>query len=374
MKSIFLSEYVIDRNNNFNLLRFMAASLVIYNHCYPLMGIPAPITEYAFDLGALAVDLFFVTSGFLITRSLETHYDVTAFVWSRGLRIYPALIVNILFCVFFVGLIFTTLPIEQYLLNKQTIKYLVKNIVIFQGVEGGLPGVFQHNPYKTIVNGSLWTLPWEVNMYGVLLAIGIVSYVKSFRAFQRAMTAIIVGLFLFFAIYYMYSYLNRGTVIVVNPLLRFGTHFFCGAAYYLLRHKIPMSTYIAVSMIGILGICAYFTSWLIVPYVLFQGYIVLYLAFIPKGLIRRFSQGADYSYGLYIYGFPIQQSLIALYPHISFYKMLSISYGVSLLLAILSWHLVEQPCLGLKKYFQKNKVSNPVTEAAPTLKQELLLE
>jgi len=120
--------------------------------------------------GGIALDVFFITSGFLITSSYFSRNNLFLFVWARILRIYPALIVATLFCVFIVGLTFTTLSVWEYLSSGQTLKFFLKNSTLFFGVEGALPGVFANIPWKTTVNGSLWTLPYEITMY-LLLAI-----------------------------------------------------------------------------------------------------------------------------------------------------------------------------------------------------------
>jgi len=81
------------------------------------------------------------------------------------MRIYPALIVAILFCVFVVDLGSTTVTTREYLTSAQTFKFLLKNSTLFFGLEYDLPGVFASNLWKRAVNGSLWTLPYEVKMY-----------------------------------------------------------------------------------------------------------------------------------------------------------------------------------------------------------------
>ena len=116
--AIALSDLSSSRANNFNLIRFIAASMVIIYHSYPLTGtIGGLLHEQGISLGHVAVDIFFVTSGFLITGSLVARKNLLAFVVARILRIYPALIVAVCFCVFIIGVYFTTQPIESYLSN-----------------------------------------------------------------------------------------------------------------------------------------------------------------------------------------------------------------------------------------------------------------
>lgn len=102
--------------------------------------------------GDIAVDIFFVTSGFLITSSYLSRNNIIEFAWARVLRIYPALIAAILFCTFVVGLWFTENSLSEYFSNQQTLKYFIKNSTLFFGVEYRLPGVFLDVPYKEAVN------------------------------------------------------------------------------------------------------------------------------------------------------------------------------------------------------------------------------
>ena len=167
-----LSKYTTSRDNNFNLIRFVAAVLVLYSHSYPLSRGPESVDHLASFIGmtwgTIAVDVFFVTSGFLITYSFFSRKNIIAFIWARILRIYPALIVAVIFCVFVVGLFFTTNTVSEYLFDPQTLKFFRRNITLFSGVKYELPGVFANNPYLHAVNGSLWTLPYEIKMYTYL--------------------------------------------------------------------------------------------------------------------------------------------------------------------------------------------------------------
>jgi len=170
--SIPLSDYTISRNNNFNLIRFIAAVLVLFSHSFALvLGVADTeplVVLVGMTAGTIAVDVFFIASGFLITSSYVARNNLLTFFWARLLRIYPALIISVLFCVFVLGPLFTKNNLDDYLSDSQTYRYLVKNAILFFGVEYRLPGVFLDLPYAAIVNGSLWTLPYEVRLYVIL--------------------------------------------------------------------------------------------------------------------------------------------------------------------------------------------------------------
>jgi len=154
-----LSSVTQGRNNNFNLVRIVAALAVLVTHSFALSsGNPddEPLRQTLdMTLGSIAVDVFFVTSGLLVTASLLRSESVAAFAWSRCLRIFPGLLVMLLLTVFVVCPLFTTLPLVSYLLDLQTRTYLIKGATLVAGIVDRLPGLFENNPYPGTVNGSL---------------------------------------------------------------------------------------------------------------------------------------------------------------------------------------------------------------------------
>ncbi|MES2349843.1 MAG: acyltransferase family protein [Pseudomonadota bacterium] len=169
----YLSNYAQGKNNNFNLIRIISALAVLVTHSFAL-ATGSPLSEpfrstLGMTMGSIAVDIFFITSGFLVTGSLLSKKSVTDFILSRCLRIYPALLITILITVFGLGIYFTTLPIGAYLHDTRTYVYLIKSSTLIKGVAFNLPGVFEANPFKESVNGSLWTMPYEIRMYGLLM-------------------------------------------------------------------------------------------------------------------------------------------------------------------------------------------------------------
>jgi len=172
-----ISNHEKTKDNNFNLIRFIAAFLVLFSHSYIVItGDPNTVPLkllLGITWGGIAVDVFFITSGFLIAGSFYNRKGLVPFILARILRIYPALIVAMFISVFIFGLWFTSLKPIEYLTTIETYKYLIKNIILFFGVNYNLPNVFMDNPYINAVNGSLWTLPFEVKMYFYLTLIGL---------------------------------------------------------------------------------------------------------------------------------------------------------------------------------------------------------
>ena len=176
-----LSDLTHGHKNNFTLIRFIAATLVLFSHSFTLAGEKFyPFAKiFGMSLGVLGLDIFFFVSGFLVTASLLIRKEIFAFAWARFLRIYPALFVAVIFSVS-VGAYFTSLPLNTFLNSNLVSNFFIKNITLLDGIGFRLPGVFADNP-RHAVNGSLWTLPWELKMYFVLFVAGGIMTIKQLR-------------------------------------------------------------------------------------------------------------------------------------------------------------------------------------------------
>ena len=347
-----LSELISGRSNNYNLIRITAAVGVLVSHSVVLAigaGAIEPLgPTLGMSVGSIAVDIFFVASGFLVTGSLLTRQSAVEFVRARVLRIYPALLVMVLLTVFGLGVFFTTLPLPDYLSNSGTYRYLWRCAVLVKDVVYELPGVFADNPNKSAVNGSLWTLPYEIKMYAILAILWVILRVGGKRrllVFKAALVAL-AGIAGFLHV--------TGHFIEPDGHHEFGRllyMFFAGAAFYVLRDKISLSRPVFWCCAGGLLVAAIVDKQLFfVAYSVSISYIVLYLAYIPAGAVRAYNRLGDYSYGMYIYAFPVQQSVAALVPNVSAMSMFWISMPVTGTLAVLSWHLLERRALALKDY------------------------
>ncbi len=342
-----LSNYTESRNNNFNLIRFLAASLVILSHSYPLLGLGShePLKSITgVSLGGLAVDVFFISSGFLICRSFVRRPSILDFSASRILRIYPALIVAVLFCTLVVGVIYTSLPVVDYLTKNETYLYLAKNSILILGVHHTLPGVFETLPFSGAVNGSLWTLPYEITMYAAIVLTLLLSnaLLRKFRV-KTSWTVLIATLVI--ASKYFFDHYNQGasTHIVSLSLM-----FFSGSSYYIFQNKINMNTKIFIIILLILAVSCSEKSLFLIVYPIALPYIILYLAYIPGGTLLKFNRYGDYSYGIYIYAFPIQQILVYHLGDSSPLALSILAFPLTFVLAFLSWHVIEKRALSLK--------------------------
>jgi len=344
-----LADYSHGKDNNFNLIRILAALAVLITHSFALAtGSPAaePFRNtLGMTMGAIAVDVFFITSGFLVTGSLLARKSAIDFIVARVLRIYPALILMVAITVFGLGVYFTTLPTSEYLQHSKTWLYLIKTSTLVKDVAFNLPGVFDDTPYKNAVNGSLWTMPYEIRMYAILVIGWLVLRLNRAKRPQLLKTAVVIAAALA-GVLVLASFVSA---LDTNRFVKLFFMFFSGAAFYALKDRIPLhAVYFWPALLALLGSALVGTQVFGIVYHLTLAYVLFYLAYVPAGPVRHYNRLGDYSYGVYIFAFPVQQSIIALNPGISTLGVIVSSAAVTIVLAVLSWHLIEKRALSLK--------------------------
>ena len=346
-----LSDYAVGRDNNFTLLRFAAAMTVLFAHSIGALGLP-PDTEpvfrrVGFSLGEMGLDALFVTSGFLVTASLVNRGDLISFFWARALRVYPGLWVMLALTVFVLAPALTTLPLGDYFTSQTTWTYVEKCATLLGGIRYSLPGVFDALPLKGEFNGSLWTMPVEVRMY-IYVAVLWTAFALLPALRPKGMRFVsLVAVALFLAI------VLRGRVWGSDfngANIRMFMYLY-GSALYLWRDRAPMGAGLLVALVAALVVASFDRTVFLVVYLLAMAPLVLHLAYVPGGRIRRFNDLGDYSYGVYIYAFPIQQTLAFLFPAMTLAAMMASSAALSVAVAVLSWKLIEERALGRKDVF-----------------------
>jgi peptidoglycan/LPS O-acetylase OafA/YrhL len=334
------------RENNFDAVRLLAAAAVIVGHSRPLTDTPDSIL-LGNSVQAIAVKIFFIVSGYLVCTSWSLHPSPVNYLIKRALRIFPALIVICSFTIFIVGPIFTTLPLEQYFGTTHTYAYL-KNILMSPVYD--LPGVFSSNLYPRAVNGSLWSLPIELTMYILLPVICMVD-----RAMSRNF-AIIVGTLVVCS---TSLYFVRVSPPLKHPIL-YGSdlisaldvapYFLIGALIRQMKWDRLLDPVLALFFVGAAALLppkSVVTCELVLYFIL--PYVVLTLAVSSHRLLRNAGRYGDFSYGLYLYGFLVQQCIVHLTNNdITADKNAALSLPIALAFAFLSWHFIEKPFLFLK--------------------------
>lgn len=349
--------------NNFDLLRFTAATMVIFDHTYFWLGLSqfeflASITKNM-TFGGLGVSIFFVISGYLITKSWDRTKSLSDFFWSRILRIIPALAVATLFVILVVGPLTTNLGFIDYIINAQTWAYL--RVITIYGWIDVLPGVMHG------VNGVLWTIPIEFTMYILIGIIGFVGFLyrRHVVLMLFLITTLIYGYLITWPAGTLLSFIklpfvtpdsltNAGALIDFTGLTIL---FLAGALFYIYRTKIHYDAKTAGILLFIIVICdtlflmgvPYFSQASALSWHILLPYLILFLAFLPVKKLNYFGRIGDFSYGLYIYGWPIQLLITSLFgAYLNFITGFIAFYSATLLMAYFSWNLIEKRALGLK--------------------------
>lgn len=290
-----LSFYLNGRENNLNLIRIIAALAVLVTHSFALFygsGEAEPFRKsLGITIGSIAVDVFFLTSGFLVTASLLKKQNAIEFIWARFLRIYPGLIVMLFLTALIISPLVSTIDLQSYYSSKDLWIYMLKGMTILKGFSYNLPGVFESNPYEGAVNGSLWTLRYEVYMYALLVTLWLLlSPLKSLRVnvFTRFLC-----LSLICSAFYLISRL-----LSIQPNEAFEMHskmpfisllymFTLGAVFYIFRHRVHLSYIVLVLAIALMLVSSQYKSIFLVVYLITLPFVLFTLAFVPKGVLRN---------------------------------------------------------------------------------------
>lgn len=333
--------------NNFDFLRILFATLVLITHSYPLTGVPEQDVLWHFShgqllLSKLGVAGFFVISGYLILKSLLRSKSLKEYYFKRIIRLFPALWVVVLLTLLG-GYFLAGKSAAAYFTDHSTLKYLL-NLVLRMHL--GIEGVFEHNPYPSFINASLWTIPYEVLCYLLLTPLFFI------RQRGPLVRAALIGAFVV-----LLGLQGAGLVKFPTPGLRldsdqiifFGLFFLSGAVLALfpawLRAARTRNLLVGLSGLGLLG-TLYFGGFALAQFLLVPVFVIALGASNYPALswIRRYG---DISYGVYIWGFPVQQTLWY-FLHPSQPVMALLSIPITWALGFLSWHFIEEPVLRLK--------------------------
>lgn len=334
--------------NNFDLLRMVAALCVLVSHApYVLWGESWSTDPFYYlfgmSMGSFGVHIFFVISGFLVTHSYLNRRNDLDFVLARVLRIMPALIAVVVLTTL-IGVLFSRLSAGEYFTHPTTWSYL-NNVLLFR-MSYHLPEVFMDLPLAQEMNGSLWSLPFEVVCYGVLFIIGIIKLLNHKH--------LVMGAFLLLATTVPLYEAQLAELAI--PLLQLNLHatlflltfFLAGTVLYLFRERIGynrgVSVLLLLAYIAIVNTTA--VNWF--QFILFP-YLVIAAAFQRAPRLARAGRFGDPSYGIYLWAFPIQQITSSLFQEQGMWLVLPLSLLVTVVLGYGSWHLLEVRFLRLRR-------------------------
>lgn len=299
MKTV-LADITKGRDNNLDLIRFIAAIMVIFSHAFPIaqgIGVQDPLsvaTNDQISFGSLAVSTFFFYGGFLICKSMHRCKQGEIYFKARIVRIFPPLIGVTLVLTFGVGPIITSLSLEEYFSNISTYRYLLNGLLILQH---DLPGVFTNNIYANTVNGPLWTLPIEFLCY-------IMCYIfyKLHLLEKKRMGVTIV----LFSIGCFLVKMVSVRVLMLASVIRPVGLFFAGMLYFVFSESIIMSSSIGwLCLIG--GLLSIKMGVFNYTIFVFLPYFLMYIGYGIKKKASQFAKRGEISYGVYLCAWPIQQ-------------------------------------------------------------------
>ncbi|HEY9216124.1 MAG TPA: acyltransferase [Ancylobacter sp.] len=331
------------RLNNFGLLRLLFASSVVLSHAPELVdgNRSRELLTRIFgtlSFGELGVDGFFLISGYLITRSFLTSPGLLAYLTKRVARIYPAfLVATIVSIAVFAPLSGTDL---SALLPRDWVRVLRDAVLLQPPPVPAFAGV--HYP---ILNGAMWTIAYEFRCYLLVACLGLLGILQR-RLYVLAGTIILVLLLTAKPpTPYNPSILMLGNV---PDTIRMTAAFFVGSIFYLYRDVIVYRTDHAVLAAIALVACMFVPRVAEPALYIFGGYLIFWLALVVKASpLSGITTEHDISYGLYLYTWPIQSTLVFFYKDISPWLMFAVSLGLAALFGLVSWAFLERKILRL---------------------------
>jgi peptidoglycan/LPS O-acetylase OafA/YrhL len=331
-----LQEILNKEKNNLDIFRVIAAIMVIYGHAYALLPATGPgdlLTGLlGFDYsGSLAVKIFFFLSGLVVTNSLLIKRNLARFLIARFFRIWPALAFTLLVTAFLLGPLLSEQSAAEYFSNKKVFAYFHKGLLM--NIKYELPGVFEDNALRA-VNGSLWSIPHEVFAYLTLATIFLLGLLKPrFRLLT-------IPIFILILIDPLLKNPILFTWLPDNPEIRLLAPCFAfGALLAIWKDKVSM------------GWAPCLAAW-IAFFVFRQSccnfylfYLALFISIIQlssQNLLVRLKPTADISYGIYLWGWPVQQILVLFFVEygIRFNQISAIL--ISVMMGFISWYLIEK--------------------------------
>ena len=336
-------------DNFFTPMRLFFAILVVIGHAFVVAG-GDPIFEPRIFLdytpSYIAVNLFFIASGFLVTKSMLFREDITEYSSARILRIFPALFIHILFVMFIIGPWVTNLPLKDFLTDPALLAQPFLVLSFFE-TNMVMPGAFETN-HEQLGSAALWTLRYEV-----------LAYIGTAIAFSLGLLKrnwMILGQFIAFALLWPIAHLTGlydkvpGTV---QAILRFGLCYGLGAAAFAYQDKLKFHI-LGVPLLALATFAVGGTIAAEIMLALLLGYIVFWMSYVKIPALNPLKKLEDTSYGIYIYHWVILQTLAYFMPWTNEVQLILFGLPISMVLALASWRLIEKPMLKRKKSFAQS--------------------
>ncbi len=330
-------------STGFDYLRLVFAILIIARHT--LLICEGRAAETLTWIGPLRpyyqflVPVFFALSGFLVAGSLARTNNLPTFLTLRVLRIFPALGGEVLISALIIGPLLTAWPLGAYFSSPMFFKYFEN---LFGNIHYFLPGLFWHNK-SSFVNNQLWTVPYDLECYAIISLLAFVGIVRHPKWFGVAALLFTIGGFC--------DDWFSGELILDSPSPghMVSATFLWGVFIYLCRDKIPYHP--------LLFCLALAVTWPLLMYIetvyvaaLPIAYVTIYVGLMNPRKIFLIDR-RDYSYAMYLYGFPVQQTVYQLFPNCRvWYLHFPLSLFFTSICAYLSWTFLESRIMNQKKH------------------------
>jgi peptidoglycan/LPS O-acetylase OafA/YrhL len=341
-------------NNSFDLLRLILASCVIITHSYAILGFEERDLLYMLSngqtkLSVFAVDSFFVISGYLVALSLYNSPGVLPYLAKRALRIVPAFWVTVLLSVVVLALITSESPLKN-IFSGDSFRYVLNNLAF--RIHYSIPGILEG---KTI-NGSLWTIPYEAFLYVLIIPLW---WVKRSSLRVVLLCGVLIA---FLTLHFLAreALMGRSLPLIwlnIAELCRLGSLYLIGALLATVRAFSFERRGIAVLLAFILIVGSFMTGLYYYTVFVCIPVIILNLGMMYSKTASQITSNGDYSYGVYLWGFPVQQVIVHL-TGIREPTYLSLTaIPIAYIIGMLSWHFIEYPFLRLKYLIQPQERS-----------------
>ena len=364
------------RLNNIDAIRLILAILVLFSHSFPAATNSEEseplswLTRDQTNFGGLAVDWFFVLSGFLITQSWERSQSAFRFLLKRVARIYPGFLMASA-----IGLWVVVPLVAQsngwQVFSFGTLKTNIPRLLLLRRSEG-LPEIFPHNPIPVTLNASLWTISYEFWCYLGVMLLGSLTLLKH-RWLMLAffLGTVLLGYYVAYndlIILYKTSAGWRPFELVFGQprfWTRLAPMYLAGVVTYLFREYLQPSRWWALGSIGVLAVGIFIPSGLTLVAPVFGTYLLFYLCFTQDIRWHNVAKYGDFSYGIYLYAFPIQQLVMMRFGQsIGPYQLFGLAFVPTVIAGILSWYLVERRFLRMSHSVRRQSPVSPIAKVS----------
>ncbi|MEM5386443.1 acyltransferase [Paraburkholderia phymatum] len=325
-------------NNNADLLRLIAATAVIWGHAYrltPESGVDEPLGNLlGFDYsGSLAVKFFFFLSGILVTNSWLTKPSAVRFVSARFFRIFPLLFVSSFATIVIMGPTLTSMSVSEYFHHRGDLT----RVLLHPYIEYVLPGVFEHALYRH-ANGSIWTIKYELMLYALLLGAGMCGL---FRVRLAATAVLLTGIVVCLA-------WPDGITAIGLPNINKGgqlpAFFAFGSLLALYKERVRIDGRLCIGLAVLAVTVRHGPAF---EFVFLPAFFITALWVMSLDITKSIRLPGDFSYGVYVFGWPLQNTFASIFPKSGIHGNQIMTFACAFLLAVISWFLLEKPCISL---------------------------